>query len=252
MTATGGYSRDFYDATRGYSERSAGRIVPELVSLVHPRSVVDVGCGTGHWLRAFLDSGVERVLGIDGHHVPAASLDIPVDRFRAMDLTRIQPVDERFDLAVSVEVAEHLPAESAASFVAFVAGLAPVVVFSAAIPGQGGVGHVNEQWPGYWADLFERHSYRAVDCLRARFWEDPAVTWWYAQNLFVYASYEALGRLPDLQAAIAAPPMPVRLVHPNAMAARDRPLSLGQLVRALPGAAQHSLTYRRRHGRGRS
>jgi hypothetical protein len=119
---------------------------------------------------------------------------------------------------VSLEVAEHLPESRAASFVADLCRLAPVVLFSAAIPGQGGTGHVNEQWPGYWADLFGARGYSVSGALRWRIWNDCRVCNWYSQNMLV-ASIEP-GLLTELFYHPLAEPIPV--VHPILYEARRR------------------------------
>src|SRR5262245_3511460 len=111
---------------------------------------------------------------------------IAAERFRETDLSRPFALPRTFDLAVSLEVAEHLPAAAATGFVQSLAKLAPAVLFSAAVPHQGGWQHVNEQWPQYWADLFARDRFFAVDCLRERFWTVADVRWWYAQNMILF------------------------------------------------------------------
>jgi hypothetical protein len=120
-------------------------------------------------------------------------------------------VPERFDLAISVEVAEHLPPSHSGRFVKELVALAPVVLFSAAIPLQGGVDHQNERWQSYWQGLFEREGYRALDVIRPRVWDDPEVTPFYAQNALLYAS-------PDTQfRSEPTPPTgwPLDLVNPR-------------------------------------
>jgi SAM-dependent methyltransferase len=149
-------------------------------------SVVDLGCGIGAWLRAFERNGVTDYLGLDGDYVSAETLLIPADRFRAVDIPRLSDVGRRFDIACSLEVAEHLLPECAARFVALLTQAAPVVLFSAAIPRQGGVDHVNEQWQSYWAGLFASHGYVALDCIRPAVFGNPDVEWWYRQNTLVY------------------------------------------------------------------
>jgi len=104
----------------------------------------------------------------------------------------------RFDLAMSLEVAEHLPPASAPVLVDSLVSHAPVVMFSAAIPFQGGEHHVNEQWPEYWASLFHERGFWVVDCLRREIWSHPAVNWWYAQNLLLFVEAEYLRNHPRL------------------------------------------------------
>lgn len=237
------YSHDFFEGHQGPSSASAEAVVPLVMDWVAPASVVDVGCGRGAWLAAFVRHGVTDILGIDGDYVDRASLSIPPDAFRAADLTRPLNVGRAFDLAVSLEVAEHLPASSAEVFIATLAELAPVVLFSAASPYQGGTHHVNERWPAYWAERFGRHGYRALDILRPRIWGRPEVASWYQQNAVVYARPEALAAHPKLSAARVYDGPPIGCLHPErALASFELTLHhVGQarprdLLAALPGA----------------
>lgn len=206
------YSRRFYDEIRSGAVASACAVVPRLFELVQPGRVIDVGCGEGHWLLAFEQLGAE-VIGLDGSYVTSSPLG---DRFLPHDLARPLPehLAGRFDLALSLEVAEHLPPARAAGFVRDLCQLAPVVVFSAAIPGQGGTGHVNEQWPRYWTELFEAEGFAVSGALRFELWEDDRVENWYRQNLLVAVAPSAAGRpeLAELLASPLAPPWPI--VHP--------------------------------------
>ena len=175
----------YVTANRG-SGGSARVCVPLIAELLHPSSVVDVGCGQGEWLRVFAEQGVSDYQGIDGDHVADDQLLIPSERFRRHDLQQPLNLGRRFDVALSLEVAEHLPARSAESFVRTLAGLAPAVVFSAAVPGQGGVHHVNEQWPWYWKELFAREGYVQLDPFRQVVWKQKEVAVYYQHNLFLY------------------------------------------------------------------
>jgi hypothetical protein len=185
------YDTDFYAAQSNESLRSAQKVAPFILELLDVRSVVDIGGGVGPWVRAFLDAGVQRGLCIDGDYVDRSALLIPQDRFLARNLTQPLGVEERFDLAISVEVAEHLPPAGSHAFVKELVRLAPVVLFSAAIPLQGGVDHQNERWQSYWQGLFEQEGYRAIDVVRPQVWNDPDVTPFYAQNALLYASADA-------------------------------------------------------------
>lgn len=193
------YNNRFYDEQRDGSRRSADEIVPYLMELVKPRRVVDVGCGVGTWLATFVGKGVEHVLGIEGSWVKGQNVLIPEHQFSYMDLRYPLEIDERFDLAVSVEVAEHLPMSSAESFISSLCRLAPIVCFSGAIPLQGGTCHINEQWPKYWIEQFARHDYQCLDCLRGRLWENDRIGPYYAQNMFLFCSQEAIESNDRLQ-----------------------------------------------------
>src|SRR5262245_61781409 len=142
----------FHPDTVATAAPSAAVIAPILVELVAPASVLDVGCGTGSWLRAFPD-GV-TTLGLD--RLPEDEVDGDYRRTSLVD-----PFDVgTFDLAMCFEVAEHLPASSAPGLVASLTRAAPVVAFSAAIPGQDGTGHLNCQWADHWRDQFAACGYR--------------------------------------------------------------------------------------------
>ncbi len=193
------YNASYYVSEGPASSLQSARIVvPALISLLRPRSVIDVGCGSGAWLSAFRENGVERILGLDGDHIDPSWLVIPKDCFQAVDLSKPFDLDVKFDLAMSLEVAEHLPGKHARSFVRSLVGLAPFVVFSAAIPFQGGIHHVNEQWPEFWRDLFAESGYRSLDLIRKQFWKNAGVKYWYRQNTFLFAREDTIPGNPAL------------------------------------------------------
>jgi SAM-dependent methyltransferase len=238
-----GYDDAFYDDIVAPASRSAAVVVPLVLGLgaTDPiSSVVDVGCGLGTWLAAFVDHGVTDVVGVESDHLSSHRLAIGPDQLVIGDLADPPPVGRRFDLAMTLEVAEHLPPERADRFVAYLCSLAPMIMFSAAIPSQGGVHHVNEQWPAWWARRFASHGYRPFDWLRPQIWSDDRVAYYYAQNTIIYVAdgVEVPGPL-----AAAAVDEPLALVHPllfDAIASRPTasgPPSLSRLLRELPGAA---------------
>jgi len=214
------YDRRFFISLANGSRRSAEVIVPLVLARYPARNVVDVGCGTGGWLSVFAQHGVADIQGIDGDYVDRLQLEIPSERFAAADLSRPVKFNRKFDLAVCLEVGEHLPAIDAPTLVESLSRLSEVVLFSAAIPGQRGTHHVNEQWPEYWARLFERHGYQAIDCIRPLIWNHDEVNWWYAQNTILYASAAAIASHPRLaEGSLLAAEPPMRLVHPGHFAA---------------------------------
>ena len=123
------YSTEFFSNLDVSSSPSASAVVPVITSLISPGSVVDVGCGTGAWLHAFEEGGISDVLGLDGAYVDTRVLQIANSKFRGCDVSQPISIDRTFDLAVSLEVAEHLPAESSRTFVDSLTNLAPVVLF---------------------------------------------------------------------------------------------------------------------------
>ncbi|MEX2112316.1 MAG: methyltransferase domain-containing protein [Pirellulales bacterium] len=211
------YGAEFFAFHQELSRASARAVIPVLFEYVRPASVVDVGCGIGTWLAEFQAAGVSDFQGVDGDYVERATLLIDAARFRCHDLATPLDVGRRFDLAVSLEVAEHLPEHAAGILVASLVRAAPVVLFSAAIPHQPGTGHINGQWPEYWIDLFARHDYLVVDCLRRRLWRNANIAWWYRQNAFLFVDQRKVGEYPHLAAEIAGAggERPLPLVHPD-------------------------------------
>ena len=186
------YTEEFYlKRMDGKLVYSADRVLSVVLSkLPTINSVVDVGCGLGTWLVSFsrLQSRQVDMLGIDGPWIDTSLLVIPKDRFLAVDLSLETPqIDSRYDIAISLEVAEHLPPEKAEEFVNFLTDLSDFVLFSAAIPFQGGTNHFNEQWQGYWANLFGQKGYVPVDFIRPAIWNDENISFHYRQNTILYS-----------------------------------------------------------------
>jgi SAM-dependent methyltransferase len=218
--------------------QSAEIIIPLLLELTNAKSVLDIGCGSGIWLKSFQDRGL-CIRGLDGDYIDRSSLVIPPDRFRNADLAKPFQV-EATDLAICLEVAEHLPETSADCFIESLTQAAPVIFFSAAIPGQGGMGHVNEQWPSYWKAKFENRGFIAFDAIRRRVWNDDRVLYWYAQNSLLFVRNEVLPKYPAL--AIESRDFLVDVVHPRRYAILDRAAragddpSLTHLAKSFPQA----------------
>jgi SAM-dependent methyltransferase len=194
------YDDKFYLQQRDKSLESARIIAPLVMKTAQIKSVVDVGCGMGGWLRAFAENGVAAIRGVDGAYVDKSKLYIAPEYFSAVDLTQPLKIDERFDLAVCVEVAEHLPARTSSGLIRGLTQLAPVVLFSASVPGQGGTGHINEQWPECWQNLFTQQGFTMLDLIRPIIREDRRIDWWYRQNIALFASEAAILANPGLRA----------------------------------------------------
>lgn len=230
------YSTRYYEALKEDSAGSARVAVPHILKLFPARSVLDVGCGSGTWANIYAGAGCE-ILGIDGAEVRLDQLQIPEKFFERRNLVEPLRLTRKFDLVNCLEVAEHLPGSRADTFVADLCAAGDVVVFSAAVPGQGGTHHVNEQWPSYWVERFRRHDFVPLDCLRPLLWAESAVAWWYAQNLLAFVRRS---RLSDYAAAQATSlPWPTDLVHPRAyvratVPSQMSPRMLKEVARALP------------------
>lgn len=213
------YPADFYARRREHTAAAARLILAALPQGLPLERVADIGCGTGTFLAAALERGAGSAIGVEGDWVTADMLDEPRIHFAQRNLE--QPITGlSADLAISLEVAEHLSPERAESFVADLVQIAPAVLFGAGIPGQGGVGHVNEQWQSYWAELFSARRYQAYDVIRPRIWTDEAIPAWYRQNTVLYLT-PALAS--DLSLTPAEPAW-LDMVHPAFWARANREL----------------------------
>ncbi len=239
---TAHYKEDFFKKFADGSLRSAEVVVPLVLELARPASVIDFGCGVGTWLSVFRAHGIADILGLDGAYVKKGLLRIPEDRFVALELEKPVRMGRTFDLVVSLEAAEHLRPECAETFVGSLVAHGPLILFSAAVPLQSGEHHVNEQWPEYWAARFRERGYEAIDCIRRKIWQDARVEWWYAQNIMLFAEREYLERNPLLKKEFekTASSM-LSVVHPRnylfqiAWRSDPRTMTLSQVAVALPG-----------------
>ena len=181
----------------------ARRVLKALFPDKFPQSVLDIGCGAGTWLTAALECGATEILGVDGVAVPDDHLLIPKENFDVADLNRPFDAGRTFDLVLCMETAEHLERGSSETLVQTLTRHGPLILFSAAVPRQAGVHHVNCQWPDYWQGLFNGHGYRCDDSVRWRIWDDREVEPWYRQNLFTAIKDEpAAGKEPRIKGVV--------------------------------------------------
>jgi hypothetical protein len=210
------YNDDFYSELHEEALKSADGVFEILWPLLKPSSVIDVGCGRGAWLLAAKNKGSNRLLGLDGHWNSQDKMMDTAIPFQAHDLELNFLPPERFDLAISTEVAEHLCPERAKDFVKNLVQCSDVVLFSAAIPGQGGDNHINEQFQSYWAKLFGEHNYIAFDFIRPHIWNREDLFFTYRQNCILYVNKNS----PTAEALIKYGYKPVEnnavmdLIHP--------------------------------------
>lgn len=198
----------------GVPDRSQPRMLGHLLEFVQPESVVDIGCGMGQWSRAAKNHGIGDIVSCDLDDQPVEQRRLP-GQWQPIDLRETVDLGRRFDLVICAEVGEHVPADYADNVVATVCRHSDVAVFGAATPLQGGKGHINEQWPNYWAKRFLKHDFVAIDLFRDRFWDDRHVRFYYRQNTFVFAHRSALG--PFVEAGYSPMESIAARVHPEMM-----------------------------------
>jgi SAM-dependent methyltransferase len=210
------YNDDFYNDHSQMSISSAEEIIPKVFDYIKPRSVVDIGCGIGTWLKVWEKFDVNDVLGVDGDYINRDRLLISEEKFIAANLEHGFNCSRKFDLVTCLEVAEHINESESEKFVKSLCNLGDIILFSAAIPGQEGTYHVNEQYPDYWQKLFAKNKFVPVDCLRKRIWANDRVSTWYKQNLLFYVQEIQLNHLDQLKIQSANTEVSfLNLVHPE-------------------------------------
>lgn len=199
------YNDTFFDYINESARASARPMISYLYPQLRPTSVLDLGSGRGVWLNEWRRKGVETVLGVDGDYVSRDTLAIAGDEFLAADLTQPLNTGRRFDLAQSLEVGEHLPEEASVTLVGSLTAASDRVLFSAAVKGQGGEHHVNEQPLAFWQELFEARGYRPFDCVRPVLRNNRSVAPWYRYNAVLYVNEMGRSGLPDAVARSELP-----------------------------------------------
>ncbi|ADB16038.1 hypothetical protein Psta_1361 [Pirellula staleyi DSM 6068] len=190
------YSNQFYEAINSGAKQSARALLPHLSRITAIQSVADFGCGQGAWLAVWKELGVTEICGVDGDYVDRAELLIPSAAFQSADVSKRVDLNRRFDLVQSFEVAEHLPHFAAAQFVENLTSHSDFVAFSAAVPGQLGVHHVNEKPYHYWQHHFADQGYLMLDCVRPHIHNQCDVEWWYRYNTFLFVKHSRIAALP--------------------------------------------------------
>lgn len=175
------------------------QLVPMIMKLFNPSSVIDVGCGIGTWLSIFKKHGVKKILGIDGDYVNRELLaqHICLNEFIAKDISLPFNLRTKYDVAICLEVAEHLQISVAEIFIESLCNHSDIIIFAAAVPNQGGQNHVNEQWPEYWVSIFKNQGFVCYDLLRHQVWDNENVYWWYKQNILVFSKNALTEYMPS-------------------------------------------------------
>ena len=173
---------------RLHNTRDADILVPFFIKHTSPNSVVDVGCGLGTFLHVFKQKGVADVLGIEGKWLDKSKSLLSSKELITANLEEPVFLERKFDLALCLEVAEHLKEDAADQLVETLVSTSDYIIFSAAIPFQGGQNHINEQWSSWWEKKFNSHGYSFYDVIRSEFWDRKDLFYWYKQNMFLIIS----------------------------------------------------------------
>ncbi len=218
------------------SRRSAASVVSLLATNLKPKSVLDVGCGRGIWLSEWRRLGMRDCIGVDGPYVDRANLAVPLECFVAADLSRPINFDRRFDFVQSLEVAQCIDIACAEVFVDNLCRHSELILFSAAVPGQSGERHVNEQPLEYWREKFSLRDYITFDWLRPKISAISQIEPWYRYNSLLFATGRSASTLPpDIRATSI--PVGAQIANIAPLAWRMRNATL----RSLPSGVVHRL-----------
>lgn len=199
------YDETFYRYIQRGALRSAQVTVPFVVDHLKIKSVLDVGCGAGAWLVEYHKQGIPVCIGVDGDYVKASSLLVPSATFAAHDISKPFDLGRRFDLAQCLEVGEHIEKAASRVLVASLVKHSDLILFSAAVPGQGGENHINEQPYEFWRALFAEHGYSPYDFLRPLLRGMTGVESWYQHNAMLYVANRSRAQLREVVARTQVP-----------------------------------------------
>jgi cyclopropane fatty-acyl-phospholipid synthase-like methyltransferase len=193
---------------------TAKRVLRLVYDKIKFGSVLDIGCGRGLWLAVAAELGAAEIIGIEGPWIEAQATYVCLDNILTQDLELGFNLNRSFDLVMSIEVGEHLSAPAADTFVTSLVRHGHFILFSAAIPFQPGTGHINCQFPDYWANLFAKHGYQPLDFIRRAIWSDRSTHVWIRQNVIAFVSAEFMLNNPWARETSASSG-PLSIVHPD-------------------------------------
>lgn len=182
------YSKEYFEELIHYEQKTASVFARIILEHVKPKSLIDIGSGVGIYLKAFYDLGINDCIGYDGSAHAVSDALLP-GRIMLHDLRRPLRLKRRYDLCLCIEVAEHLDGRYAPLLINTLVSLSNRICFTAAIPGQGGLHHVNEKPHEYWIDLFGRKGFTLRKGLTnqiRREMTEAEVVWWIPQNLMIF------------------------------------------------------------------
>ncbi|MBI4620252.1 MAG: hypothetical protein HY739_08840 [Desulfobacterales bacterium] len=224
------------------SYQAAKKIVPVINEIIGvPKSVVDLGGGCGGWCLAFKENGSQLLRCIDHPSLKKEDLLISEKEFEPCDLDRSLPPVKKCDLAVSIEFVEHVDKTRSEAVIEFLTNSSTVVLFSAAVPRQGGVGHINEQRVRYWKKLFEEREFLITDVIRPRILFDSSIPNYLRQNLYLYVHKDTVNRLCIPSDSLKFIPDEFEMVD---LAILESPLLVSEILKELPQAVIRAIRYR--------
>jgi SAM-dependent methyltransferase len=182
------YDDKFFEKNLEWNKPIAAKLVNILIDYFNPSSVVDLGCGNAEFLSEFYKKGI-LIQGYEGSCFAIKKALIDKKYIQLFDLKNKIDSPRRYDLALCLEVAEHIENKFSQRLIENLTTLSDTVVFTAAPPGQGGHFHMNEQPREFWIDIFKQRNYNYDAQITERVRNDmkkDGVLWWYCDNIMVF------------------------------------------------------------------
>lgn len=190
------YKDSFFNYIDISSSRSAKNFIHDVTLPVQVNSILDIGCGRGAWIAEWNKNG-KSVFGVDGDYVNVENLLVEKEFFKHQDISKSFNLNKKFDMVQCLEVAEHLQEADADTLIENIVKHGDIVLFSAAVPGQGGEFHVNEQPLSYWVKKFNHHDYVCLDCIRPLIAKNKNIESWYRYNTLLLVKSSIFEKLPS-------------------------------------------------------
>ena len=183
------YINNFYNGSLKHdlqnNQYSACKYLKVVKQVIKINSIIDFGAGTGAWLHAAKSLGIDKLFGIEKHY------QIDIKGAKILKQNVFDKVDFRADIAVSVEVGEHILPEKSSTFIDVITSSSDIVIFGAANTHQSGDAHINCREVGFWKNLFKNRGFKLVDLFRQQFWNCRKINKAYVQNIFLYVKRES-------------------------------------------------------------
>jgi hypothetical protein len=168
---------------------SAKYIIDEIFQYFESStSFIDYGCGLGAWASVFESKGIQKFKCFDHPTLPKEKLLIQnKENFFPMDLEYELPEISKVDFCICIEVLEHFSDTKGRDIINFLTSSSDLILFSAAIPNQKGVGHINEQRHNYWHNIFQSKGFMFYDGFKSElFKHENEIKFFHLQNMFIY------------------------------------------------------------------
>ena len=241
------YLNKFFLKHRPITLSSAKKIIKLFPNYFNPKLILDIGCGTGEWIKTFNDRYSScKFIGIDGHWINSDDLIYKNCDFLNIDLNSelsSETFNKKYDLVCCLETITDLTEHKGQNLIKKICNITDMCLFSSGTPVQTHGPHKNQQWQSYWHSLFIKNEFTALDFIRPAIWNDIDVGPWYRQNCFLFVKKSWLKNNPEWQNLTLNQQFPIDIVHPE-VAPLIKNMRLKQWLRLLPNVFRNTFKNR--------